>query len=140
MIKEWLEHLVTPCPKWARKMGYVCDLLNVRGRQKRCRDTWRSHLEKSQGVIRAAVKECAKRRKAVILGSGWLFDVPLDALADKFRQVMLVDVVHPLQSLKTARQYPNVRAVRADLTGIGNACFEAAWRPEEKLPDRKSVV
>ena len=51
---------------------------------------------------------------AVILGSGLLLDIPLADLSRTFREVVLVDVVHPHSVFCRAKWYRNVRLVRAD--------------------------
>lgn len=78
--------------------------------------------------------DCPRRNKAVVLGSGLLLDVPLADLSAAFREVILVDVVHPLQVHLVARLYRNVRLVRADVTATTAELSKAARTPDAPLP------
>jgi len=71
------------------------------------------------------------RRKAVIFGSGMLFDVPLSELSANFAQVVLVDVVHPLGA---GWRLANVTALAADVTGTAEPVYRLAHRGGEPLP------
>jgi hypothetical protein len=67
-------------------------------------------------LILAAAARCPRRRQAVVYGSGWLHDVPLDELSRLFGEVVLVDLFHPLSVRRLVRRYPNVRLVARDVT------------------------
>src|SRR5207249_1599290 len=108
VIPYWIESLLTPCPWHLRRMGYLRELLGIRDRERRCRQAWAPHLERSRQVIRAAMSQCTMRRKAVILGSGLLLDVPVAELAGAFQHVVLVDVIHPWRTRRACRQFANV--------------------------------
>jgi hypothetical protein len=128
---EWLERLLTPCPHWLREMGYLRELLGIRRRYKRWRWAWEPHCERSRQVIRAAMKRCPQRRKAIILGSGFLHDVPLEELCQSFAQVILVDLVHPLATRWRTRRGRNVHLVTADVSGTSQAVWLAV---EQRSP------
>ncbi len=134
MLAELLEYAITPCPRFVRRMGYLHEAIAIRARAGRCRAAWESHLRRTRAVIRRAAGRCSRRRKAVVLGSGLLLDVPLADLARAFREVVLVDLVHPLGSAWKRRRYSNVRAVRADITGVAEAVWLAARDPGAELP------
>lgn len=120
MILELMEYLLTPCSWASRKLGYLQGQLGIKVRHRQCRRAWSHHLQRTQAVIRSTALECAQRRKAVILGSGLLLDVPLADLAQTFREVILVDVVHPLKAYAVAAWYGNVRLVQADVSGTAD--------------------
>lgn len=134
MIAECLEYLATPCPRPLRGMGYLRELLGIKARAWRCWRAWQPHLERSKAVIRRAIGECGPRRKAVILGSGMLYDVPVAELAAAFREVLLVDIVHPLKSWLPAWRVRNLRPLTADMTGVAEAVFRLAETPAAPLP------
>lgn len=134
VILELLEYLVTPCSWTARKLGYLNGQLGIKVRYRQCRRAWKSHLARTKQVIRAAILECPQRRKAVVLGSGLLLDVPLSDLAASFREVVLVDVVHPVAVHLTARWYGNVSLVRADVTATAADLTKAARTSTASLP------
>lgn len=138
MLPDWLENLVTPCPRHLRAMGYLRELLNI----KKCHGwwgwAWATHFKQTQAVIRAGVEQCAHHRKAVILGSGWLHDVPLDDLAAAFREVILVDIVHPLATRWRVRRRRNVHLLTADITNAVipiHRCAQTAGALPASLPD-----
>lgn len=134
MLAELLEYALTPCPRYVRRMGYLYEAVAIRARAARCRAAWAPHQERTRAVLRAAVGRCPRRRKAVVLGSGLLLDVPLDELAAVFREVVLVDVVHPLGTGWRRRRFANVRTVAADVTGVAEAVLAAARDPAAPLP------
>src|SRR5713226_4531726 len=96
MFRETLEGLLTPCPRHLRKMGYLRELIGMKARFKRCRSAWAPHLDRTCAVIRNARDRCPQRRRAVILGSSYLRAVLVPELAPYFREVVLVDIIHPL--------------------------------------------
>jgi hypothetical protein len=134
MIPEAIEYLATPCSRPLRGMGYLRELMDIRGRAWRCWNAWKPHLEKSKSIIRTAMEQCSQRRKAVILGSGMLYDVPIDELSATFREVALVDVVHPLKNWLPRLRYKNLRRVTADVTGTADEVYRVAKLPGRALP------
>lgn len=131
MLAELLRQLVTPCPRYVRAMGYLDEQVSIKARHDRCRRAWEPHLERTRNVIRAAMRRCPRRRKAVVFGSGMLLDVPLAELAAAFDQVVLVDVVHPLGA---GWRLANVTALAAELTGTAETVYRRAHRGGEPLP------
>jgi hypothetical protein len=116
-------------------MGYMRELIGIKARYKRCSRAWQPHLERSKSVIREAINKCQKRRKAVILGSGLLYDVPIDELVSSFREVFLVDIVHSLSNRWRCLRCRNVHLVAADVTGIvetlhGAPIQNRSWPPQ----------
>lgn len=134
MILELVEYLITPCSRAMRRLGYLRGQLGIKVRHRQCRRAWRHHLLRTQATIRAAVLDCPQRRKAVILGSGLLLDIPLADLAHTFREVILVDVVHPLRAYVNAAWYRNVRLVRADVSATAADLTRLANDPSCPLP------
>lgn len=118
MILEILEYLTTPCPKYARKQGYLKEAIAIGARQKRLAGAWTPHLEQSQAVIRAAMDRCPRRGSALILGSGLLLDIPLADLSRQFEHVVLVDVVHLRAARRKAAEFANVTLLEEDVTGM----------------------
>jgi hypothetical protein len=123
MFREAVEALLTPCPRYARVMGYLDEVIGIGTRYRLCHEDWAPHLDHTRQVIRNGIKRCAARRTAVIFGAGRLYDVPLEDLADTFEQVLLVDLVHPLTARRQARRFANVQLVSADVTGVAEAVY-----------------
>ena len=76
---------------------------------------------------------CKQRRKAVVLGSGPLLDVPLAELSAGFTEVVLVDIVQPLGD-RWRRRFANVQTVTADVTGVAEEVYRVAKDPSAALP------
>jgi hypothetical protein len=134
IFPRWLESFLTPCPRPVRALGYLRESLDIRDCYERCCYSWAPHLKQTRAVIRAAMARCRERRKAVVFGSGKLYDVPIEELAAAFREVVLVDIVHPLGTERRMRRWPNVRLLAADVTGTVAEVYRVARRPEEPLP------
>lgn len=123
MIGEALAWLATPCPPLARRLGLLSESVAISARHRRCRTAWAPHLAASRAAILEAVGRTPVRRKVVVMGSGALFDVPLAELAAAFREVVLVDLVHPWRARRLAVRFPNVTRVTDDVTGALDACL-----------------
>jgi len=86
------------------------------GRGVRQTRAWAPHLANARGLIDTTIDDFSVRRTVVVLGSGPLFDLPLESLARTFERVILVDRVH-LSSLKRRiGRYTNVELVWRDLS------------------------
>lgn len=91
MLLEALEYLTTPCPGWARSLGYLSEAIAIRHRARRCRADWAAH----QACTKAAIlRHCPDRcGKIVVLGAGLCLDIPVLELAQRTDQLILVDAV-----------------------------------------------
>ena len=81
MFAELIEWLTTPCPSTARRLGYLREAIAIRARHRRHRENWRPHLDATRAFVERAAAIPPRKRTAVLLGSGALIDVPIDALA-----------------------------------------------------------
>ncbi|MEX2616847.1 MAG: hypothetical protein WD767_12200 [Alphaproteobacteria bacterium] len=147
MIAEALQWALTPAPPWARRAGYLGELIAIQAQYGRWRRQWAPHLRESKDAVRAAMEGCATHRHAMIYGSGPLLDIPLAELASRFGTVTLVDVAHLWPARLAARRFPNVRLVARDISGVAQGLLEGAARgasspprPQPHLPqDHESV-
>ncbi len=126
MLLEAVSYITTPCAAYARRMGYLRESIAIEARYNRCRSQWDPHLEASKAVIREAMSRCDSHRKAVVLGSGLLLDVPLQDLANRFKSVLLVDVVHLRSARRKAAAHWNVTCKEADIAGVAEALHHDA--------------
>lgn len=117
MLAEWLSYLTTPCPKHLREMGYLREIIGTRSRYGRCRKAWEPHLQETKRAVLNAAAKTISKKKAVVLGSGLLYDVPLAELAAIFDEVVLIDIFHMPAVRRSATKYINVRLIAHDLTG-----------------------
>lgn len=105
-------------------MGYRREISGIAGRAAQCREAWGPHLEATRRVIETAAQGCARRKTALLVGSGLLLDVPLARLSGAFERVILADIVHPRQTRKQARGHGNVELVQVDVTDIARPVFD----------------
>ena len=97
-------------------MGYVSDQQGIINRYLREGNGWSLHLENTKRFI---VEACEGRGvgSVVVLGSGWLLDVPYTELSAHFDKVFLVDIYHPRQIRKKVKKFSNITLVDFDITG-----------------------
>ena len=135
--RAWFDYMSSPVPRHLRQMGYVRELRALRARRNRCRSAWHSHLEHTRAVILDAATQCEQRRTALVVGSGLLFDIPLEELSRQFESVMLVDIVHAWSVHREAARFSNVRLLPLDVTGVVERCHALARRrAPARLPQR----
>jgi hypothetical protein len=121
-------------------MGYLPEVRGIQRRYRRVREQWAEHIERSRSVILRGAEGAEQRRKAIILGGGLLYDVPLAELAGIFREVILVDLVHPWSTRHATRHLRNVRRVAADITGTIAAAYRVAWDAHLSLPKSQPTL
>ncbi len=85
---------------------------------------WNKHLERTRKFISDSFAH-TEAESVAVLGSGWLLDVPLDHLIQRFRKVYLVDIHHPIQIRKKTAGMSQVELIEADLTG---GAIEKIWQ------------
>jgi hypothetical protein len=140
LLPELIRHLLTPYPRAVKAMGFPAEVRGIRARYRRRRADWADHLSRSRSVILRGAERSEQRRKAVILGGGLLHDVPLAELAGMFRDVVLVDLVHPLASRWATRRLRNVRRLSGDITGTVAAAYRDAWDADKPLPESQPTL
>ncbi|MCM0020205.1 MAG: hypothetical protein NBV67_09450 [Tagaea sp.] len=129
MLAEMLLYRLTRAEPWADALGYREGAVRLWSRAGRCARAWRPHLERSRAEILAGAEACARRRTALILGSGVLADVPLRELARLFEKIVLVDVVHVPMVRWRAKRLGNVVCATVDLSGVAAGLARSAERP-----------
>jgi hypothetical protein len=124
MFWEIWQYLSTPAEGYLREMGYLHELIGIQRRARRCRQHWKPHLERTRDFILQDAQRCRNRSHAVILGSGWLLDVPLEELAGLFDRVDLIDILHPRLAKRRASHYRNVHLRTLDVSGITKPIYD----------------
>lgn len=104
-------YLATP-PAFRR---HVPDALRYWRQGERRREAWAPHMSNARGLIDTGIDDLATRRTVVVLGSGPLFDIPLESLARNFERVLLVDRVHPASIGPRLGRYANIEICHRDL-------------------------
>lgn len=118
MLVELFKYLSTPCPRPVRDMGYLKEMIGLAARQQRCRDAWQPHLEASRDLIIEAARLCRQKNRVVVLGSGLLFDIPLQDLSNLFDEVILVDILHMPGVRKAVAEFENVELRQHDIANV----------------------
>lgn len=135
MLPELLLQLVTTAPRGLRRMGLVADAIGLWSRGTRQRRDWRPHEARCHAAVRRALEGVERRRKAVVLGSGLLRDVPIQDLLSTFDRVVLVDAVHlPMVRVRMALR-SGVTLLTRDLTGLSAWLAGTAGERAEPLAD-----
>lgn len=108
---------LTPAAPLARRFGLLQESVALWSRGLRQRKAWADHHARCRKLVAEVAAELPQRRKAVVLGSGLVRDVPLGELCRQFDEVVLVDIVHlPLVRLRLLARR-NVHFLTCDLTG-----------------------
>lgn len=97
-------------------MLFISDQAGIMQRYIREKQNWDIHLNEVKNFIKHSSKT-KKKNKVVVFGSGWLLDLPLIDLSENFKKVVLIDIYHPKQIQKKAKQFPNITVQTDDLTG-----------------------
>ncbi len=124
MLWELFQYAVTPCDSSVRRLGGLTEFIGIRARYGRCRDVWQPHLDRCQKKILEATERASNRGTALILGSGWLLDVPLEELSRRFQRVILADWIHPWAVRRRAKRCGNVECYSVDLSGAAISTLE----------------
>ena len=99
-------HLMAAARHWARGV-----------RQARA---WAPHLANARGLLDTTIDDLPVRRAVAVLGSGPLFELPLESLARTFERVILVDRIHLSAIEARIARYSNVSLDWRDLCPAGN--------------------
>lgn len=113
----------TGVPRYARRMGYKSGQRRLAARGKRCRSQWRNHVLRCRELMVAAANRCSDRGRVLVVGSGPLHDIPVAQLSARFREVVLLDMVHLQGPRSEVKQFDNVCLVQGDVTGIVERVF-----------------
>ena len=110
-MKQWFRLT----PKSVYKRLYK-DQQGIMRRYIREKANWDAHLERTKSYILRHLSGDNNDTLA-ILGSGWLLDVPLDALRERFKTIYLLDIKHPEQIKRKYANTPGVEFITTDITG-----------------------
>jgi hypothetical protein len=99
-----------------QKMQFISDQSGIMRRYIREKQNWDVHLNEAKDFILKSSK-IKDKNKVVVLGSGWLLDLPLKELSENFKEVVLIDIYHPKQIQKKAEKFPNITFHTEDITG-----------------------
>jgi len=118
MIFEAIRHILTPAPKEVRALGYVREAIAIEARYGRHHTAWASHLARCRLNILAAAKFLPPASTIMIIGSGALHDVPVEALLSEGHKLLLVDIFHLPKVRRRYRKHDRVHFIEQDVTGL----------------------
>lgn len=119
MLAEYLEHLLSPCPRRWREMGYLREQIAINARFRRNRRAWQPHLRACRESIFRAAELCQAHDEVLIVGGGLHHDLPLRELSMRFRRVVLADLIHrPFARLRVRLLSSRVQCIEFDVTGM----------------------
>jgi hypothetical protein len=99
-----------------RRMKYISDQQGIIEIYLEEHEGWKNHLERTRSFILDCVKKCTSH-SVVIMGSGWLLDVPLKELVAIKEHLYLADIWHPRQVRAMIQKFPGCNLIYTDLTG-----------------------
>jgi hypothetical protein len=135
VLYDLVTSLTTPCSPYIRRMGYLSEAIEMRGRSRRHQAAWQPHLDNTRRFILSSAEKCRNRDKVVILGSGLLLDVPLAELSSLFRDVVLLDVVCLPEVRRKVRDHRNAAFVEYDVTNVADRLYQNGQNNISGLPE-----
>ena len=115
-------------------MGYRRERVGIERRAAACAGSWRAHLQASRRLVTWAARCSAGGDTALVIGSGPLSDVPVEALSRSFRRVILADIIQPRELRRAVARFGNVEPVQLDVTGIARPVFDHVRRRRPGSP------
>jgi hypothetical protein len=113
------------------ELGYASTSASITRVRNAHAAAWREHAESNRLLLLRGAERAAGPR-AVVIGAGKLYDIPLRKLAERFEQLLLVDIdaAALAESVKQVGLEPKLHArlslVQADVTGINDVFLEKA--------------
>ena len=129
-VTPWPTH-ETVTDSTFNELGYASTSAGITRARDENAASWREHgVSNKQLLLRGTERAAGKR--AVVVGAGKLYDIPLRKLAERFEQLLLVDIdpAAMAESVKQAGLEPKLHArlslIQADVTGINDVFLEKA--------------
>jgi len=135
MIFEAIQHFITPAPQDVKALGYVREAIAIEARHNRCRLAWAPHLEHCRREILTAATPLDMGSTIMIIGSGALHDVPMEALLMRGHSLILVDIFHFSKVRKRYKNHGRITFIEQDITGQVLPLFRKQIPQIEKKPD-----
>ncbi len=134
MINEIIQYFLERSSSHARKFGHLKESIAILQRQKRNKEAWSNHQENCQNEIITFCNLLKQHDSILVLGSGPLHEIPLVFLQQKFKKVILVDIVHLAKVRKQTSKYKNIELIEHDISEIEHLLV--AGKLINKIPTR----
>ena len=126
--------------RWLKRMGYKTDQEGIIRRFLNEDGAWNSHIKNTKDVIIEQSEQIQEKKTVLVLGSGWLLDIPIDFLCKTFTNVVLTDIFHPKEIVKKYSKYTNIVWLQCDLTGIAENVFAIGRKGSKNFNDELKKV
>ncbi|MES1184408.1 MAG: hypothetical protein ABUL60_11360 [Myxococcales bacterium] len=129
-VAAWPTHEAVADATFA-ELGYASTSAGITRVREAHAAAWREHAVNNKQVLLHGA-ERARGPRAVVVGAGKLYDIPLRKLAERFEQLLLVDIdaAALAESVQQVGLEPSLRArlslVQADVTGINDVFLDKA--------------
>lgn len=119
MIREFLT-FITHLPVYykSQHFNHLAQSISLIARENRCKGHWRAHREASKEIIISSLNQAKHFDSIIIFGPGPLHEIPIDIIALKFKKVVLVDVVHLIETKLKLKRYKNIEFITHDVSEI----------------------
>ena len=91
---------------------------------------WQKHIENTKKYILRSAED-KKKQICVVLGSGWLLDIPLDELHNMFERLIIADISHPSQIKHKAKKYDHLELVDVDISQVLNTLVSKSFKKQK---------
>jgi hypothetical protein len=137
MLLEALNFIATYAISPRKNAAEINSSVTLWARARRCARDWAAHEANSKAFVLDAMRSLPERRVAVVLGSGLLRDVPIDALSEAFDEVRLYDLQHlaSVRARAAIKGLRNLRFENRDLSGYEPGKADVAVEPLAFLKD-----
>ncbi len=118
MLKEIFTYLTNHASKEARVFGHLYESISLIEKEKRLTKAWKPHRENCKNFILESLTTVKEFNSLLILGSGPLHEIPIEELAQRFKKIFLVDIVHLRKTKKSCLHLKNVFFIEHDISEI----------------------
>jgi hypothetical protein len=116
MIIEFFKHVLSPTPKWIKKLGFLAEAIAIDERYKRCKSNWQPHITDTKNVIFSEAKKLPQGARIMVIGAGGLHDLPYKRLSQHNYRLELVDIVFLVPAREKIKGFSNITLIEKDIT------------------------
>lgn len=124
MIHELFLYYSNKASNNAKIFGHLKESIALIKRQKRCQEFWKSHQDHCKKFILQSINSILKFDRILIIGSGPLHEIPIEEISKKFKEVILVDVVHLNETKIKYQHLSNLNFIEHDITELENVLIQ----------------
>ncbi len=138
MLQEAIEYAYNSifCPSYIKKLGLLQEIIAIKARYQRCKETWQEHLGQVRSLI---LKKAQGKKKILVLGAGLNYDLPLEELNQSCEEICLVDIFFLQSSLAEIKKFDNVEFVQADITQVLEEVYRYSLKPLKLIARLKNL-